>query len=519
PGGRRVRETGPGTDRRFRYDRTGRLTEVVEADGTVSRRVSHDAAGRRMRERAGDAEVRYSWDRLGRLAGIHRRLGDLEQQTPVRTDPFGDIVQFGSTPMAWDRSRGFPVLRWMGGVDVIGATGPLALAGPFGATWLGTDARGTVGTTGTWGAGLGLPVHPAMGPVGIGFRDELTLDGLLWLRHRTYDPDTGAFLSGDPLPPVLGSPTVANPYHFGFNDPVGHADPLGLQPLTDADIAHMREQADRNIFDRAADEFSDFVNDPIAWVAEHADAIGAGLVIVGGVALCFTPLAPIGAGILTGAGTSMASQVAFTGQINARQVWVDGLVGGLSGGAGGFAAGLTSRLGTSAAMRIGSQVASGAAIDTAGSAMSQYLTTGRVDPSQLAVDGVTGGVTGGLGGAFPSGAVPHLAPSTTTLGENMTGRVMPFADATGARTLGFGSTADEWAAMTPQQRYHLNDGMLRARMTEGDDFRYIGQDPSRPPEVRARFDLTRSELLRLDERGVPYDVVSPDEVFKTIGRY
>lgn len=95
---------------------------------------------------------------------------------------------------------------------------------------------------------------------------------------------------------------------------------------------------------------------------------------------------------------------------------------------------------------------------------------------------------------------------------------MPFAEATDARTLGFGASADEWAAMTPRQRYKLNDGMLRARINAGDDFRYIGQDPARPPGVRQRFDLTRSELLRLDERGVPYDVVPPDEVLKTIGR-
>ncbi len=113
---------------------------------------------------------------------------------------------------------------------------------------------------------------------------------------------------------------------------------------------------------------------------------------------------------------------------------------------------------------------------------------------------------------------PQSARQTTILGENMTERVMPFADATGSRTLGFGATADEWAAMTPRQRYRLNDGMLRARIREGDSFRYIGQDPLRPPDIRARFDLTRSELLRLNERGIPYDIVSPLEVFKTIGR-
>lgn len=101
----------------------------------------------------------------------------------------------------------------------------------------------------------------------------------------------------------------------------------------------------------------------------------------------------------------------------------------------------------------------------------------------------------------------------------MAQRVQPFADATGGRTLGFGTPAERWNAMTPAQRWKLNDGQLRARINEGDDFRYIGQDPDRSPLLRQQFDLTRSELLRLQDRGVPYDLVSPDEVFKTIGRW
>jgi len=104
------------------------------------------------------------------------------------------------------------------------------------------------------------------------------------------------------------------------------------------------------------------------------------------------------------------------------------------------------------------------------------------------------------------------------LGENMAQRVIPFAEQTGARTIPFGSTADEWAAMTAQQRYKLNDGALRARINEGDAFRYIGQDPLRNPALRTQFDLTGSELLRLNSRGIPYETVSPSEVMSVLGR-
>jgi len=56
------------------------------------------------------------------------------------------------------------------------------------------------------------------------------------------------------------------------------------------------------------------------------------------------------------------------------------------------------------------------------------------------------------------------------------------------------------AAMSPRERWKLNDGMLRARINEGDNFLYIGQDPLRNPALRAKFDLAGSELLRLDDR-------------------
>ena len=111
-----------------------------------------------------------------------------------------------------------------------------------------------------------------------------------------------------------------------------------------------------------------------------------------------------------------------------------------------------------------------------------------------------------------------LAAKTTVLGENMAQRVIPFAEQTGARTIPFGSTADEWASMTAQQRYKLNDGALRARINEGDSFRYIGQDPLRNPALRTQFDLTGSELLRLNSRGIPYETVLPSEVMSVLGR-
>jgi hypothetical protein len=110
--------------------------------------------------------------------------------------------------------------------------------------------------------------------------------------------------------------------------------------------------------------------------------------------------------------------------------------------------------------------------------------------------------------------------NTTILGENMTDRVIPFAERTGAQTLGWGTTPEKWATMTPQQRWKLNDGMLRARINEGDVFRYIGKDTLDPRRsiMRQQFDLTRSELLRLQSRNIPYEEVPKSEILRILGR-
>ena len=114
-------------------------------------------------------------------------------------------------------------------------------------------------------------------------------------------------------------------------------------------------------------------------------------------------------------------------------------------------------------------------------------------------------------------AAKGAIPQTTILGENMAQRVIPFAEGTGARTIPFGTTSEGWQALSPYQRWKLNDGALRARINEGDTFRYIGIDPARNPAFRIQFDLTGSELLRLNDRGIPFETVSPKEIMSVIG--
>jgi RHS repeat-associated protein len=112
--------------------------------------------------------------------------------------------------------------------------------------------------------------------------------------------------------------------------------------------------------------------------------------------------------------------------------------------------------------------------------------------------------------------VTNKGTRTTILGENMTERVVPYANRSKARTLPFGTTPENWSKLNPKERWKLNDGILRARIKEGDNFLFIGRDPYRDPLLRKQFDLTGSELLRLNERGIPFETSSPSNVKQLI---
>lgn len=393
--GRRTSATGPTGTTTYEHDTAGRLLRAVGPAGTTA--YEHDAAGRRTREVHPDGRVRtYSWDALGRL----RAVDDDGTVTALDVDALGDLVGVDGVPLLWDHGRPVPALRRVGDLPVTGEDTPLAV----GEDWRRTDAWGSVRGLDVWGQGLAEQVA---GRVGLGLRGEVVVAGLVWLRGRVYDPATGIFLSPDPLPPALGGPTVAAPYAYAGGAPLDASDPLGLTPMTDADLQAYRDDVERGLLDRAGDEAAAFALDPVQWVQDHGDALlAAGLIVVGGVLVATGVGAPIGAGILIGATASIAGQIAVTGRVDARSVWVSAAAGGISGGVGGL-------FSTSS---VAVQVAAGAGADAATSAAGQLLTTGHVSPGALAGDTALGGVGGGVGGllsrAHPAaaGALPDMLP-------------------------------------------------------------------------------------------------------------
>lgn len=335
-----------------------------------------------------------------------------------------------------------PQLRAVGGVPVVGADIPLAT--PAGS--LAPDVHGDLGPRDPWGV-------PASSMPQLGYRGELEAAGLVWLRHRAYDPATASFLSADPLPPVPGGPV--SPFAYAAGDPIRHRDPLGLSPVSDADVALMAQADDRS-----------WLDDAWGWVADHGDEIAAGALAVGAVALVATGVgAPIGAGILIGMGVSAGAQYLTTGEVDARGLWVSGLAGGLSAGVGSAVAG--------AGGGIVAQGAAGVGTGAVSSVGSQALVTGRVDPGQVALDSVVGGVGGLAGpaiGQLRGGveAPPPIArsapqPSALPAGPTPTAAtaapVVPVTSRTGSD---FVAGPGPNSVIVPTSRTRLEDGLTAA---------------------------------------------------------
>lgn len=446
-------------DRAFRYDEAGRLVAETGPDGEVTygydaahqlvsrdlgstvTSYTYDAAGRRTA--AGTST--YGWDWLGRLS--HR------DGTHLAVDALDDLAEVDGMPLLWDPVGPVPQLRWLDGTAFVGDQSAWAAVPRDGAAfWLAEDWQGSVGSADPWGL-------PAAGgaELGLGYRGELQVDGLLWLRHRAYDPATRSFLSTDPLPGVPGSAFSANPYHYAGNNPVGAVDPFGLSPMSEADLAAYREAAAANgLFDHV-DRAWDATT---AWVGDNWEYIAAGAMIVGGVVVMATGVGgPIGAamigGALLGGGISAGSQRALTGEVNWRQVGIDAAIGGLAGGAGAWSGGATAAWGTTA--RVSTQIAVNTGTDVTGGMVNRALNNQNpFDPQSIALDTLTGTATGSLDAGFDGIRAPRpgVVPKTVTIGPTGGPRILGETDAFGNITIQPGLAPDVFEETLRHERVH-----------------------------------------------------------------
>ena len=390
PAGRLVTETTDGTTTEHTYDAAGQLLTTTGPDGQTLT-YTYDALGRRTRVAGDDGSSRdLEWSATGWLGSVTDRDARGTRRTALHVDALAELESVDDTEVFWDTAASYGATPVQAGDVSVLAAGPVT---GVGSSWTSPgwrtarSADGAAADPWSVGAATDLP-----GALGIGAAGELTVGGLEWLGARVYDPASRGFLSVDPLDPVPGAGWAGNPYSYAGNDPLHALDPLGLRPVTDAEL-----KAYAAAHQGALHAAGDWLHDNWEYVA------GGAMVIAGGVLIATGVGGPAGM-MLVCAGADTIIQKATTGHVNWGQVAVAGVAGGVGFGAGSLAAraGLS---GLRGAMAVG--VAGGAAeggVYGGGSYLTgpgPHTVNGLL--THTAVGTAAGGALGGAGGAAAHG--------------------------------------------------------------------------------------------------------------------
>ncbi|MBI4866530.1 MAG: hypothetical protein HY816_06235 [Candidatus Wallbacteria bacterium] len=377
----------------FTYDKAGNRTSVTTAGGTTVY-VYDDADQLVSAQGPGEVSRTYSWTADGQLASIQRSGA----QAPVRftwsvsgqllsvTGEDGAVTTHSYEPLEaagyrWrTATNGSESLRqlwgpWGNPYAELGSDGALSrlfVHGPGpdryhghidqggSPKWAITDQNDSVvETVSSGGARLesrhytafgssrdGVP--PAHSPLGFAARRGAA-PGLLYLRARWYDPETGRFLSPDPVRALDGS----NRYSYAAANPVRYTDPLGLiAPVVIGGYFLLGVLADYGVKYATQDKFNNFSD--YYWNSGYglSDAAFAGgtSVLAGGAARVVT-----GAGKLAFAGRTALVATANTAGQTFHEAY-KGQTVTLKGTALRFLTNSVVHLGTAALTRLSSSV-------------------------------------------------------------------------------------------------------------------------------------------------------------------
>jgi RHS repeat-associated protein len=217
-------------------------TSTTDSTGTRTANYGYDKDGNttsRPGTTAGSTQT-LAWDDQGLLDTITEGpsvtsfVYDGSGQRLVRRDPSGTTVYLGPMELRLDKSTNVVT----GTRYYNHAAGCIAVRTRSGVSWVATDAQGTsdievnaatqaaqVRRQTPFGGARGTAPGGWVGERGfVGGTDDPT--GLVNLGARQYDPQTGRFLSVDPVVNP-GDPQALNGYAYSDNDPVNKFDPTG----------------------------------------------------------------------------------------------------------------------------------------------------------------------------------------------------------------------------------------------------------------------------------------------------
>ncbi|GIE29391.1 type IV secretion protein Rhs [Actinoplanes italicus] len=363
--------------------------------GTTS--YGYDTAGNMESRTAGNGNQTLTWDESGRLTAISGSTGGntsflydadgglLLQKDPGKTTLYLPGQQIVLNTVAGTQSGTRYYALPGGGAAIRTGTGSnysFALADHHGTPSLYLNA--TLSTP-TWRQYT--PFGAARGAAGTypdnrGFLNKVVNGntGLIQVGARNYDPDTGRFISVDPIFDG-GDRQSWNGYVYANNSPVTMSDPSGLrndanEPSYKADAKqtvedYNRQQAEYNYWKPIADEYNrQYENHQKAireqqkcqeswWCRNKSTIVGGAVgVVVGlgcGAAIGWTGVGAVGCGAAAGAAGSFV-----TGWMDGQRGWdlagttaVGGLFGAALGGAGSiFGSGIKGAFGAAAGGRI-----------------------------------------------------------------------------------------------------------------------------------------------------------------------
>jgi RHS repeat-associated protein len=222
----------PATVTRSTPEATERIEATFNGDGLLTSLILTTRPGHRREEEPGEersASIRYQWSTGDQLPQILTQqaspeLEDAEQDRPGRLS--ADFAYgYGRTFASWEHGSAAFHTDAFGSAIRTEATEPWVQAasyGIFGLPWPGEN--GGREHPGRRHEELRHPELPRFG-----YRGELALGPLIYLRARIYDAALGRFTTRDPVTPAPGSTLIANPYAYAGNDPLNFTDPTGQQ--------------------------------------------------------------------------------------------------------------------------------------------------------------------------------------------------------------------------------------------------------------------------------------------------
>ncbi|MCI0489785.1 MAG: hypothetical protein L0229_24610 [Blastocatellia bacterium] len=239
--GNRAAETDGENTIRYVYDSQGRLIKAGEMT------CAYDAAGNLVSKADKSKRYSYEYDDENRLIKVRAGKNTIEyaydgEGNRVRRELNGKVTNYINDPVkgmpqvAGEYGRDGKVSHYLLGQNRVGrrnANGEAIyfLEDHLGSTRCVVDAKGDVIARYAYSP-FGMPRlvegkhQTEFLYTGEQWDDEAQL---LYLRARYYDPQTGRFLSVDPIPGSPLAPETFNQYAYVNNDPVNQTDPLGLQ--------------------------------------------------------------------------------------------------------------------------------------------------------------------------------------------------------------------------------------------------------------------------------------------------